>query len=340
LLLQPAAANCAALRTGTYRIVMPVLGAALSSQYGLATINASALSIARPDGSAGTLVANGACRFTDADLSTGYSADIVVSQAGVLLARYTAGGIARNFIGLPEQAHALADLAGNWNLAGMSPNGLVDVAVTGSATLNSAGLLSAVVACQNTVTWDVSGCVGVPDTVTDANGPWTADASGGFDVPGGPDGVPARVFSYRAGGGALMLAIVSQNSFSVWTPAHAEDLPVVGSATTGWNFDINPDTTSNAAVYQTTNVVDSVDAASKSWTRTHGNVGSPVTRVETVDGDSPRSGYEHRAAATVVASDGSTQNIAEFVQLKLSGMGVAACIDPGLKLFELAAFAP
>jgi hypothetical protein len=335
LLLQPAASNCAALRSGTYRIIMPNPNATLAGQSGLETINAGTLAVTRPDGSTGTLAANGACRFTDAATS----ADITVSPAGVLLGRYTTGSAVRNFIGFAEQAHTLADLAGNWNLAGMTPgSGSVDAAFNGLATLDVSGQWSAVQNCFNAATWDVSACAPVPASVTGLVGAWKVDSAGGFDVPDASTGAAlSRVFAYQSGSGAVMLVNVSQVGFAIWSPVRAIPLPTVGTQTASWNFDLNPDLTSNSAVYETTNLIDSVDATAKSWTRTHGTVGSTVTRVETLAGDNPRIGYSFRAAAIVTGSDGSQQTVRELTQLRVVGMGLSAGVMPSLHVFELAA---
>ena len=118
-------------------------------------------------------------------------------------------------------------------------------------------------------------------------------------------------------------------------------LPTVGTNTTSWNFDVNPDLSSNSATYESTNLVDSVDATAGSWTRTHGTIGQSVTRVETVFADKPGTGFIFRPAGTVTASDGKTISvIREFTLLRVTGMGVSIGTLPALKVFEFSAREP
>lgn len=60
LALKPAASNCSALHSGSYRIVHPVAGAALADQYGKISIDAATLAVTYTDGSTGTWSASGA----------------------------------------------------------------------------------------------------------------------------------------------------------------------------------------------------------------------------------------------------------------------------------------
>ena len=342
LLLQPAAANCSALRSGTYRVLTPLSSTTLSAQFGLTTIDAKTLAIVRADASTGTLVAAGPCRFTDT--GTNYSADIVVSQAGVLLGRYTTNGGTsyHNMFGFPEQTHAVAELAGQWNVFGMDPAGSTHVGVAGIAVLSAAGQMSSVVNCENDSTWAVDTCASVPDSVTGLLGPLVVNAAGGFDLPDAATGlVKTRVFAYANGSGTLMIAGISNVGFSVWSKPVAVALPTVGTNTTSWNLDVNPDLSSNSATYETTNLVDSVDATAGSWTRTHGTIGQSVTRVETVFADKPRTGFIFRPAGTVTASDGKTVSvIREFTLLRITGTGVSIGTLPALKVFEFSAREP
>jgi len=342
LLLQPAAANCSALRSGSYRVLTPLSGTTLSAQFGLISIDAKTLAIVRADASTGSLVANGSCRFTDT--GTNYSADIVVSPAGVLLGRYTPNGGTsyHNLFGFPEQPHAVAELAGQWNVFGMDPAGSTHVGVAGMAVLSAAGQMSGVVNCENDSTWAVDTCASVPDSVTGLLGPLVVNAAGGFDLPDAATGlVKTRVFAYANGSGTLMIAGISNVGFSVWSKVVAVVLPTVGTNRTSWNFDINPDLSSNSATYESTNLVDSVDATAGSWTRTHGTIGQSVTRVETVFADKPRTGFTFRPAGTVTASDGKTISvIREFTFLGVTGMGVSIGTLPALKIFEFSAREP
>jgi hypothetical protein len=84
-----------------------------------------------------------------------------VTQAGVIVARYTNDdGLSYAVgVGLPVQSHTLASLAGTWNAIGLSAERAGDAytAVTGTVTLDGAGVLSGATWCQNDATWGLTG---------------------------------------------------------------------------------------------------------------------------------------------------------------------------------------
>jgi len=345
LLLQPAAANCAAMRSGTYRIVTPTSNATMADQSGLAVFDATTLAITRPDGGTGTWVANGPCRFTDQGGS--YIADIVVSQAGVLTARYTRdNGITyRNFIGFPEQARALTELAATWNVLGMSGSAGNYVGSAGSITFDGAGKARAASTCQNNSTWAIDVCADVSPAVLDLAPALTVDADGGFDaIDATTHTVDGRVFAFKAGSGDLMLVSVnSDGRFFFYAPQRAVALPNVGAQTTSWNFDVLPQLTSAQSTYETHNTVTAVDATADSWVRTQKTVGKTNDHAETLHANSPRIGYTHRPAGTATAVDGTTVTINEFTAIRMPGMGISPLLlllANGSKLFEFSVVEP
>ncbi len=341
LLLQPAAANCSALRSASYRIITPRPGESLAAQFGRMTINGGTLAVVRADASTGTLVANGACRFTDT--SGTYNADLVVSPAGFLVGRYTTDGTTfRVMFGFPEQTHIVAELAGTWNVMSMTPTGSTHAPASGSIALSTAGQMNSAVNCENDATWAIDTCANVPDSVTGLIGPWVPDSDGGFDAPdAGSATVNTRTFAYVSGSGSMVIATVSATGFGLWSQPASIALPTVGASTASWNLDLSADFSLGGATYESTNVVDSVDTTAQSWTRTHGTVGQALTRVETVFANDPRTGFTHRAAGTVIASDGTTTSvIREFSMLRLNGIGLSVGVLPELKVFEFSPSAP
>lgn len=332
LLLKSAAANCTALRSGTYRVVHPQAGGNLANQHGKISIDAATLAIVNDDGSPGTWVANGACRYLDDNGLT----DIVVSQAGVIVARSidTATSTFKIVLGFSEQAHTLAELEGSWNTIGMqhaaTGSTYYGSAVTG--TITATGTLSAASVCENASTWSVATCV----AKTSAFPTWRAAADGGFDVVD-PDGtVNGRTFAYRAGGGELMMVHVdADGSFEVRTRKRASELPAIGRVNTSWDVFAyaNNQLLATPPMSQSTNTVTAIDAASGSFTRLAKTVGGTDERSETVLVNSPRDGYNFRAAATAIAADGSTVNLPEWTNLGLRGMGLNAQTRAGQKRF-------
>ena len=112
--LQPAAASCAALRSGRYRFVVAMPSLNGQFETGVATLNASTLTFSNGnDSTVITPVAGTPCRFSVADGSR-----IVVSQAGVLVVSQSENGGLRMGLVFPEQAIILAEMAGEWNAPG------------------------------------------------------------------------------------------------------------------------------------------------------------------------------------------------------------------------------
>jgi hypothetical protein len=336
LLLKRAAPTCAALRSATYRMVTPTRNAAMADQTSLAVFDATTMRITRADGSIGTYAANGACRFTDQ--GSGFSADVAVSQAGVLVGRYTRdnGATYRNFIGFPEQSHTLAELAGNWNTMGMAAAGAGFTGYAGSATLDAAGKLTVAATCRNDTTWAIDVCTPVSSELIGLASPLVVDNAGGFaSIDAATQTVTGRLFAYRAGSGLLMLMSAGDDGgFDMWTQQRNYALPTVGAVTTSWNFDILANLGSAGATYERSNTIVSVDAAAGSYLRTQKTPGTNNDHPETLFVNNPRAGFLYRPAGSSTAIDGSLQNINEFTTLRLQSMGFSPGLLPRLRLFE------
>ena len=316
LLLQPAASTCAAVRSGVYRVVQLQAGAAASIATGTITVNASTLSLTNGT-STWSWTANGACRFSG---DTGE--DILVSQAGVIVARdhdLTTDPFHLT-VGFPEQAHTLAELAGNWNKLGFGKASTTFAADAASATVDSGGAVSAVRFCA-----DVKTCADVagnPVTVT-------VNPAGGFDRSFADGSPPDRAFAYRAGGGELMLVtIAGDGSFGFWTHQRTNPLPVLNATNTSWDFEANNQLVSTAVLSISTNTILSVDAVTGVFTRQNSTGTVGVTRTESLVANSPRPGYRLRAAATVPLSNDGTTTVREQITLTLRGMGMTPIAYP------------
>ena len=110
MLLQPAAAHCAALRSGRYRVVVNAISGGNTPDTEVVTIDAQKLIATNADGSVAQLTANGTCRYR-----TPRNGDVVVSQAGVIVAQVDSdapGSPLKGTMLFPEQTHPLASLAG------------------------------------------------------------------------------------------------------------------------------------------------------------------------------------------------------------------------------------
>ena len=343
LLLQPAAANCAGLKSTTYRVLTPSNGATVGAQTSLLTVDATTLAVSHGGVAAATWIANGACRYSEQ--SGTYSADITVSQAGVLTARYTTDGITfRAYLGFPEQSHAASELAGTWNVMGMTRVSTSSyVGVAGTLTYDGSGRLVGGTNCQNNQTWAIDVCATLPASAFAGIVPLSVDSAGGFDIVD-PNtlAVAGRLFAYRPGSGDLMLANVSnKGELFVSAAIKAVPLPVAGAATSSWNLDNNAAFVSTSPIYVTTNLVTSVDSATGSYVRSHTFGGGTATHPETLVANNPRTGFVHRASVTVADSNGTLVTPSEFTSLYVPGTGLAPLLlTTNTRLFELSARLP
>jgi hypothetical protein len=273
-----------------------------------------------------------------------YSADIVVSQAGVIAGRYTRdnGASYRTFIGFTEQTHALAELAGEWNNMSINLAGSVFVGNAGSATINAAGVVTAGTTCENTSTWAVDVCTPIGPAILPFVPPFVANSAGGFDlIDVTTNELIGRVFAYQAGSSGLMLAGAGrEGGFGFWTPNKSVALPEVGTVTTSWNLDTIASLTSAGPIYQRSNTITSVDVAAGSWVRIQKTPGTSNDHPETLFANNPRPGFIYRPPGSSTAIDGSLQTINEFTSLRLPGMGFGPVLLSKLRLFEVFVVVP
>ena len=341
LLLKPAASHCAALRSGGYRMVLPTKGAPLTEQTGVFTVDAKTLAVTYTEGSAGMLAtAEDTCHFTD----DGGKTDLFVTQAGVIVARYTNddGASYAVGVGVPVQSHALASLAGTWNAIGLmdSESGGAHTAVTGTFSVSATGAIAGSVWCQNDQTWGLTGA----DCATDLNetGTLKANAAGGFDVfDDGSDTPSGRVFGYRAGNGDLMLVLVEDDGRVLFlTQKRSNVLPTAGVKSTFWNVTLNGQLVAPLSVGISSSTVQSVDTAAGSWVRQQHSADGTLDYSETLFANNPRDGYTFRPAATAMTAAGTAVQVREFDNLVLRGMGFNALAIPSNRSFVLSVNQP
>ncbi len=329
LLTRAQASNCAALRSGRYRVVVPkALAGAGNVSAGYFDLDASTLGIVNDDLSTDTLVSAGACRYTASG-----GAEVAVSQAGVIVLRAPDNSGLHMGIAFPEQSHAVAELAGDWNKLGFQRNGAntAYVADSASVTLDASGVATAISYCA-----DVKTCTTpVGPTIT-----ISLNSAGGFTRTFA-DGSTDRAFAYRAGGGELMLVtIATDGSAGFWTHQRNFIYPVAGATTTSWDFEANNQLLSFTAANTSTAVIVSVDTVAGTFLRNN-STGTPgVTRPETMYANNPRPGYRFRAGTPVTASDGSTQTPRAQYTLQLRGMGVTPVAYPAAFGLSVAPPAP
>lgn len=335
-MLKPAAANCAALRSGKYRVVIPAPGAPLSNQVGSFQLDATTGGVVNSDGSSEVVVVNGACRF----LGNAGKNDFVVSPAGVMVGRIADGSKFRTAIAFPEQAHVAAELVGSWNVLGTIPwDGAVGFGgMAGAATWGSDGKISSGSVCNHPATWDVVTC----GSFTPGSQPLRSNATGGFDLLNeAGTAVDGRGFIYQAGSGDLIyIQVYSQGDFNIWTRQKTNSLPSMGDVKASWSLGLDEQMLSTGAVSADTHTIVSVDATAGSWVRKQKTIGGTDEHLQTWFLNNPRNGYSYRAAGSALASDGTTVNINQTTSMGLRGMGITAVLNQTKKRFQFSVEQP
>lgn len=311
-------ATCSSLRSGTYRVIVPQMAPAgeyATELMRLDAVTGTTTAVGDPT-DVGQLTPTGNCTFTG-----GNGGDVVVSTAGVMVFRGDEGGTLRMGLAFPEQAIALADLAGDWQMLGYERDdgtGLYE-AVAGSATISAAGGFTLTRYCP-----DVKNCLATVPTPT-IN--LSVNAAGGFNLVNSTENWTSRTFAYRNGVGDLMLADISGNgSISLWTQQRTNALPAVASRSVSWGLWTNPSLVSANAPSLSDFTTTAVDASAGSWTR----VSNIDGHSETLFANNPHAGMSFRAEGTATATSGATVVVREFAGLPLRGMGVSVLSLPSL----------
>ncbi len=342
LLDAAAATHCPALRSATYRVIVPIPRTPFANQTETFTLNASNLTTVDADGGTTTLVPvqNSPCRFT---FNSGRD-ELVVSQAGVIVARGTNdnGATYRARIAFPVQSHTLADLAGIWNTIGTQVTGVagVFVAAANTTTVNDVGTLTGqTLGCFNETTWSVQGadCSNMTPSVK-----FAAHADGGFEMRDvTTNEIGGRVYGYRTGGGELMGVIVGADVTFI-TKQRTLTLPPIGRVTTNVGPGINASMLApNAFGNGNQQTILSQNAAAGSYVRTAKTIGGTDDHSQTLTNNSPRNGYVMRTAATAVPTiSGGTVNVSEFTALPMRGTGLSAVVLPANKTLVLSVDLP
>jgi len=321
MLLAPAAPNCAALRSGKYRLVV---NDTESPQTALLTMDAAALKLTDDTQQVYTLTATGECSYS---IDNAAGSELVVTAAGVIVARiaHRDAPPLQAAVLFPEQAHAVAELAGDWNTMSFDrteDNGPIHL-TSATLTIDAAGKVSAMNFCD-----DLRNC-SAPATLLDIVA--TPNADGGFDWRD-------RLFAYRAGGGELMVVTISPNGhISFATRKAVATMPPVGRVQQSWGVAITAQYTAPSAILSSKYTVESVDTVAGSYVRQNVvNQTTGATRPETVLINSLRDGYVRRVPATgMTASDGSTGNVSEFIALGMRGMNLSVLALPTSNQMQL-----
>jgi hypothetical protein len=322
LLLKTADSNCSALRSGDYWVINPIHGSTITNQYRSGSYSASSKTATSLVGDSTVFSDAGTCHYLAGD---GVS-DIVVSQAGVVVARYKdAGNVFRLAFAIPKQTIAVSELAGTWNALAFQTTSTRTsyVGKMWTATVGSAGVVSDAIGCDGTSTTAACSAVGANELPT-----FSSNSDGGFNSRSAAwPNDPSRSFAYRAGNGDLMLVMVDgDGSVSTWTKKRTLSLPAVNTIQPpGWSLRTLSTLIANAlSVDTTTTTITAVDTTLQSYTRTISLPNGTADYSETILLNTPLAGFNFRAAGSITSTfDSRPVNIRERTSLGLRGMGVS-----------------
>ncbi|WP_394789697.1 hypothetical protein [Rhodoferax sp.] len=331
-LLKAADSHCAALRSGDYWVISPTMNGSIANQFSSSTFDAASKTITNLVGSSTVLsAASSSCRYLAAD---GLS-DVVVSQAGVLMARVLTNGVYHLSFAIPKQTIAVSELAGTWNGLGFELNdgGTAYATDSFTATVASNGVFSTVTACDGATS--SAQCVTVTPSMN-----FSSNSAGGFDLSSTAvnDSWTDRVFAYRAGNGDLMLVeIAGDGSVSAWTQKRTLSLPALNSVgVANWTVRSGNTLVANALSDDVGYTVTGVDATAGSVTRTLlVNRNGTDTFEQTILLNNPRAGYNFRAATTATSVANASVTVRERTSLNLRGMGVSVQSVPNFNAFQM-----
>lgn len=335
-----AAATCAALRSGTYRVINPhetthdAGYAAYRVSLAAATLTLTDIEPSHqpaapllPDSATLTPVTGASCSFTmPGDFGTQTA---LVSPSGIVVVRspssMAVGAPVRTSLLVPEGSYALSQLAGEWNYITYNRDGALQptrynanqLAYTGALTasfgkvsLSAGGSFSALTECI------AATCTALPSAELPTA--LSVNPLGGFDSGAN------RVFAFKTSGGAMALFMLMPNEegLAVLIRQSPLSLPAVGSVSDFWDFEVGsggfswaPLANGATALSERQMTVTATDATAQTLTRVRTSDG----RVDTFAVNSPYPGLRYRAAA---AATGSQSALAATVTMPLASGGL------------------
>lgn len=244
--VQPAAAACAGLKTGAYRVIDPTRYA---STFNVVQVDATALTWTDASGTH-ALTANADCDFT---LGAAEPARLLVSAGGVITMSVGTAPATHIALALPDQTLPASVLGGDWNIIGLqftddSPSALKPM--HGKMQMTSAGAFASADICE-----DAGSC----QLLTTDLPVFLANEAGGFSYTE-PNEWSMRLVAYRGANGGRLLVMVSQDGeFYLLRPKSALSVPELGSVSSFWNLNAGA-TLGTSAVSADSNTVTAAGA--------------------------------------------------------------------------------
>jgi hypothetical protein len=243
---------CKSFKTGDYRLINPRNPVATDRGL-LFKYDATTMVATFPGGATVQLTPTAdECAFTTPD-----GQPVVVSRAGMFLARIADAYGEHLALGMPETTSPLDSLAGRWNTFGTVRGADGEFHQSNSqAIIEPTGEIKPYYCGDD----GLDECVRLP-----ASGMLSANPEGGFNLTMQGVAEVQRAFLYRKGDGAV-LAVVGGDKLQIYTPQARRDLPRVDGRTVQWS--LSQDATGTAGALTTEHrVIVSIDEAKQTFVR-------------------------------------------------------------------------
>lgn len=328
------AADCAWLKSGSYRFVDPYDDGSPPQMSGRFQVDAAGLGGVDPEGQAFTMTSDGACQFSLVE--TDFVTRLLVASSGVIVIQgESLVDTERNFaLAIPDQTLPLAEFAGTWNAVSWAPLGAAPgtgwVGTVYDVTIDTGGQITA-----------LADCVGLAPCVPESGqrSRLVVNPAGGFDEVL-PDGsIWSRVFLYKdLAGRRVAVWITPERQLVVAVPKAAQSLPAAGLVTVFREVVLRGNGLIDSARSDSSTVT-GVDAATKTVAR----IRASNNLADSQRYDTPRDGVRYRAANTC-AIGGTAVPCGESVALPAQGIGftvtTSVASDPAATFFGLSVAKP
>jgi hypothetical protein len=311
-LLQPAVSSCAGLRSGRYRALNPLESDPAWANH-VFSFDVSTMTVKFFDNSTTTISDQGHCSFVTGDGAS----RLLVSKSGATIA-LDAVSSTQNTVSLiiPEQTIPLSELAGTWNVLSYQHTS-VDTPLKPSMstfTLDAAGKFTA-----------GSDCAGLGQCTAWATNPGnlTVSSAGGFTYTDADGGV-RRAYALKTADGQLSLYVLHAGNLGISVAARqkVQALPELQAVSKFWDLTVASNGLAGV-ISDTTTTVQTVDAATSSYTRVRASDG----RVDGFTVNKPRDGLRYRAAGTSATTAGGSVNFSEIIAMSVPGTGLSTYVS-------------
>jgi hypothetical protein len=298
--VQPANADCAGFRSGTYRVIEPANATPVYS----IIFNAQTLSAVTPSGTI-TMKSDG-CKLTAPDGTV-----TVIGPQGAGVMRTAAGTLAAV---IPQQSLSLAELQGTWNYVMRArETGTAYIGMWGEIQLDSAGKSTRRENCTSVACSVLSGTQ-LPTLTANSDGSFSSSQNEKF-------------YAFRASTGVMALIGISTTANDIGKIVYARkgpapDLSLIDRIYKRADISVSAAGLVSSAFEQTEYLVTAVNPTEKTVNRRFFG----LCRQDTLSYGAPFSQMFNRSTATINSCTGTPNALAPVRGVSSNGLGVSAYV--------------